>query len=73
MGADKLSENTQNAPQNFKANLSTQTQKFGIFEKKTLSVVRALNQWKKSVAFKISRLWCYSLLYNFQMLEILRL
>ena len=34
MGSDKLSENTQNAPQNFKANLSTQTQKFGIFEKK---------------------------------------
>ena len=34
MGADKLSENTQNAPQNFKANLSTQIQKFWIFEKK---------------------------------------
>ena len=36
MGADKLSENTQNALQNFKANLSTQTQKFGIFEKSSL-------------------------------------
>ena len=34
MDADKLAENTPNAPQHFRANLSAQAQKFGIFEKK---------------------------------------
>ena len=43
MGADKLAENTPNAPLNFWPNLSAQAQKFGIFKKKTLSfVVRSL-------------------------------
>ena len=36
MGADKLAEKTPNAPQNFRPNLSTQDQKFGIFKKSSL-------------------------------------
>ena len=34
---DKSAENTPNTFQNFRPNLSAQAQKFGIFEKKTLS------------------------------------
>ena len=42
MGADKLAENTPNAPPNFWPNLSAQAQKFGIFKKKLSLVVRSL-------------------------------
>ena len=37
MDADKLAENTPNAPKSIQPNLSAQAQKFGIFEKKALS------------------------------------
>ena len=42
MGADKLAENTPNAPLNFWPNLSAQAQKFGIYKKDLSLVVRSL-------------------------------
>ena len=45
MGADKLAENTPNAPNaplNFWPNLSAQAQKFGIYKKDLSLVVRSL-------------------------------
>ena len=42
MGADKLAENTPNAPLNFWPNLSAQAQKFGIYKKDLSLAVRSL-------------------------------